>query len=164
MMSEIRVGLGRDLHRLTEGRRFILGGVVIPFEKGEAGHSDGDVLTHAIIDALLGAAGLGDIGERFPPDDERWKDANSLELLRLVHAEIRSAFWQIVNIDAVVECEAPKLLPYREAVCASLAAALNIDAAQIFVKGKTGEGVGEIGEGRATAATAVTLLRRRAAH
>jgi 2-C-methyl-D-erythritol 2,4-cyclodiphosphate synthase len=157
---DIRIGIGKDLHRLAAGRRFILGGVEIPHESGELGHSDGDALSHAIIDALLGAAALGDIGELFPPSDTRWKDARSLELLKTVYERVRRAGWEIVNIDAVVECERPAILPYRQAVCASIAEALGIDAARVWVKGKTGEGLGEIGRGEAVGAEAVCLLTR----
>jgi 2-C-methyl-D-erythritol 2,4-cyclodiphosphate synthase/2-C-methyl-D-erythritol 4-phosphate cytidylyltransferase/2-C-methyl-D-erythritol 2,4-cyclodiphosphate synthase len=158
---DIRIGIGKDLHRLAAGRRFILGGVHIPYEKGELGHSDGDALCHAIIDALLGAAALGDIGGFFPPQDMRWKDAVSLDLLRAVCERVREAAWEIVNIDAVVECERPAILPYRQAVCASLAGAMGIDAARVWVKGKTGEGLGEIGRGEAVGAEAVCLLTRK---
>jgi 2-C-methyl-D-erythritol 2,4-cyclodiphosphate synthase len=156
----LTIGLGRDLHRLKEGRRFILGGVVIPFEKGELGHSDGDVLTHAVIDALLGAASLGDIGEFFPPHDPRWKDASSLAMLGIVREKIHGQGWRIVHIDSVISCERPKILPYRGQICASLAKTLEIDAGQIFVKSKTGEGLGSIGRGRAVEALAVCLLEK----
>jgi 2-C-methyl-D-erythritol 2,4-cyclodiphosphate synthase/2-C-methyl-D-erythritol 4-phosphate cytidylyltransferase/2-C-methyl-D-erythritol 2,4-cyclodiphosphate synthase len=154
----IRVGLGRDLHRLVKGRPFLLGGVVIPFDRGEAGHSDGDVLAHAVIDALLGAAGLGDIGALFPPSEALWKDADSMALLRDVFARIKAAGWRLVNIDCVVSCEKPALLPCREAVCASLARALEVKPEMVFVKGKTGEGLGPVGKGRAVEALAVCLL------
>lgn len=156
----IRVGLGRDLHRLVKGRRFLLGGVEIPFNRGEAGHSDGDVLAHAVIDALLGAAGLGDVGALFPPSEERWKDADSLVLLGAVFARIKAAGWKPVNIDCVVSCEKPKLLPWREEICASLARVLELEPDMVFVKGKTGEGLGPVGKGRAVEALAVCLLEK----
>lgn len=156
----IRVGLGRDLHRLVKGRRFLLGGVEIPFGRGEAGHSDGDVLTHAVIDALLGAAGLGDIGALFPSAQEQWKDADSMALLAAAFARVKAAGWRPVNIDCVVSCEKPKLLPRREEICASLARALELAPELVFVKGKTGEGLGPVGKGRAVEALAVCLLEK----
>ena len=112
----IRVGLGYDLHRLVTGRRLILGGVTFDFEKGEDGHSDGDVLIHAITDALLGAAGLGDIGSYFPPEDPKWKDADSAQLLRAVWKDVRAAGWSLVNLDCVIKLERPKFLPHRRDV------------------------------------------------
>jgi 2-C-methyl-D-erythritol 2,4-cyclodiphosphate synthase len=157
----VRIGLGRDLHRLAAGRRFILGGVEIPFDKGELGHSDGDVLIHAVIDALLGATGAGDIGTLFPPADDKWKDASSLELLGIVWSRLRGANWHIVNVDCVVSCERPAISPYREKIRETLSRALGIDAGRIFLKGKTGEGIGEIGRGEAVEAVAVCLLKKR---
>jgi 2-C-methyl-D-erythritol 2,4-cyclodiphosphate synthase len=159
-VTSIRVGLGRDLHRLVEGRRFLLGGIEIPSEKGELGHSDADVLAHAVTDAVLGAAGLGDIGGLFPPSDPTWKDADSMDLLRRAFALVRRAGWKIVNLDCVVTVERPKVLPYRDAIRASLAAALETDAEAVFVKGKTNEKVDAIGEGLAVDATVVCLLER----
>jgi 2-C-methyl-D-erythritol 2,4-cyclodiphosphate synthase/2-C-methyl-D-erythritol 4-phosphate cytidylyltransferase/2-C-methyl-D-erythritol 2,4-cyclodiphosphate synthase len=164
---ETRIGIGRDLHRLERGRRFVLGGIFIPFEKGEAGHSDGDVLTHAIIDSLLGAAAAGDIGELFPPRDAAWKDADSIELLKTAYRRLLDGGWRAVNIDCVVSCEAPRILPYREAICERLRQAL-VDAEdgaprpapQVFVKAKTGEGVDSVGEGRAVEALAVSMIER----
>ena len=155
-----RVGLGRDLHRLIPGRPFLLGGVHIPFEKGEAGHSDGDVLAHAIIDALLGAAGLGDIGELFPPGMPKWKDADSLELLRTAWNMAQTQGWRIVNLDCVVTCENPKILPFRENIRNSLAKVLGIGVESVFVKGKTNEGLGSLGKGEAMEALAVCLLEK----
>ena len=156
----MRIGLGRDLHRLVEGRPFILAGVRFPFPRGEAGHSDGDVLAHAVIDAFLGASALGDIGEWYPPDDPAWKDADSMELLRQSWARVRAAGWRLLNLDCCILCEAPKILPCREAIRAALAAALEADVDTIFVKAKTGEGLGPIGEGLAVEAEAVCLLTR----
>ena len=153
-----RIGLGRDLHVLAEGKPFLLGGVEIPFPKGEIGHSDGDVLAHAVTDAFLGAAALGDIGEFFPPGDIAWKDADSMELLRKSWAKVKEKGWHLVNLDCCVICEEPKILPYREKIRASLAAALETDVESVFVKGKTGEGLGPIGEGKAVEAEAVCLL------
>ena len=155
-----RIGFGRDIHRLTAGRKFILGGVEIPFEKGELGHSDGDVLTHAITDALLGAAGLGDIGELYPPRDPAFKDADSLELLKNAWHLVKNAGWTLVNLDSIVSCEKPKLLPHRLSICRCLAQALEVDPGRIFVKGKTNEGLGPLGTGEAVEALAVCLLEK----
>lgn len=160
-MSGVRVGLGWDLHRLAEGRRFLLAGVELPSEKGELGHSDGDVLAHAVTDALLGAAALGDIGGFFPPSDPRWKDADSMRLLKSAYARVREAGWKLANLDCVVVCETPKVLPWRDAIRASLAAALETEESAVFVKGKTNEKLGPAGEGLAVEATAVCLLERR---
>jgi len=154
----VRIGLGRDLHRLVTGRRFLLGGVEIPFEKGEQGHSDGDVLAHAITDALLGAAGLGDIGELYPPQDPAWKDADSLLLLKNAWDKVKAQGWRLVNLDCTVTCEKPKLLPHRDNICRSLSQALGVDPALVFVKGKTNEGLGPLGTGEAVEALAVCLL------
>lgn len=156
-----RVGVGWDLHRLAEGRRFLLCGVELPADRGEVGHSDGDVLAHALTDALLGAAGLGDIGGLFPPGDDRWKDADSMELLARSFALVRDAGWSVVNVDCVVVCERPKVLPYREAIRSAIATALGISPGEVFVKGKTHEGIGPIGEGLAVEATVVCLLERK---
>jgi 2-C-methyl-D-erythritol 2,4-cyclodiphosphate synthase len=154
----IRIGLGRDIHRLAAGRRFLLGGVELPAEKGELGHSDGDVLAHAVSDALLGAAAIADIGELFPPSDPRWKDADSLSLLKSAYQKVRKAGWRLVNLDCVVSAEKPRLLPYREAIRASLASALGVDRGAVFVKGKTNEGLGPLGRGEAVEALAICLL------
>jgi 2-C-methyl-D-erythritol 2,4-cyclodiphosphate synthase/2-C-methyl-D-erythritol 4-phosphate cytidylyltransferase/2-C-methyl-D-erythritol 2,4-cyclodiphosphate synthase len=156
----IRVGLGRDLHRLIRGRPFLLGGVKIPSEKGESGHSDGDLLAHAVIDAILGAAGIGDIGELFPPSDPSWKDADSMELLRTAWELVKKAGWRLVNLDCIISCESPKILPHREAIRSSLAKALELAPETVWVKGKTGEGLGPVGEGAAAEALAVCLLER----
>ena len=153
-----RIGLGRDLHRLVEGRRFLLGGVEIPSEKGELGHSDGDVLIHAIIDALLGAAGLGDIGEFYPTDDPAYKDSDSLELLKNAWDTVKKEGWQLTNLDCTIACEKPQILPYRDRICSSIANALGVDSSVIFVKGKTNEGIGPVGRGEAVEAWAVCLL------
>ena len=156
----IRVGLGQDLHRLVEGRPFILAGIEIPSPRGELGHSDGDVLAHAVIDAILGAAGLADIGELFPPGDSAYKDADSMELLRSAYKRVTNAGWHLVNIDCIVCCENPKILPYREKIREALAKALEVPPGAVFVKGKTAEGLGHIGEGHAVEALAVCLLER----
>ncbi|QTQ13434.1 2-C-methyl-D-erythritol 2,4-cyclodiphosphate synthase [Treponema parvum] len=154
----IRVGLGYDLHALVEGRKLFLGGVHIPFDKGEAAHSDGDVLLHAITDALLGACALGDIGSFFPPEDNKWKDADSRFLLGNVWNKISAKGWQLCNLDCVIALEKPKFLPYRDEVRRSIAAILGTDEDRIFVKAKTGEKLGKIGRGEAVEAWANCLL------
>lgn len=158
----IRTGLGYDLHRLTAGRPLVLGGVVIPFEKGEDGHSDGDVLLHAITDALLGAAGIGDIGEFFPPSDSRWKGADSRMLLAEAWSRVKAEGWQIENIDCIIALQQPKFLPWRQAVRESIAAVLDIDASAVFAKAKTGEGLGPVGTGEAVEVWASCLISREA--
>ncbi|MDR1373982.1 MAG: 2-C-methyl-D-erythritol 2,4-cyclodiphosphate synthase [Treponema sp.] len=155
-----RIGTGKDLHRLVPGRPLLLGGVTVPSDRGELGHSDGDVLAHAVTDALLGAAALGDIGEFFPPSDPAWKDADSLILLRTAFEKVRAAGWRLVNLDCVVTCESPRLLPHRGLIRASLAKVLDAGPEAVFVKGKTGEGLGPLGEGLAIEALAVCLLER----
>ena len=152
-----RTGIGIDSHRFAPGRRLVLGGVEIPYELGLAGHSDADVLAHAIADALLGAAGLGDIGMLFPDTDEAWKDADSMELLRDVVARVRDAGFELVHVDATVMLERPKLAPHREAIAASLAAALG----SVNVKATTGEGMGFVGRGEGAAALAVATIAAR---
>ncbi len=157
-MINIRTGLGYDLHALTPGRNLVLGGIVIPFEKGEAGHSDGDVLLHAITDALLGAAGLGDIGQLFPPSDDTWKDADSRQLLKYAWNLVTEAGWKLGNLDCVIALEKPKFLPWRDQVCQSIADCLGVKKSQVFVKAKTGEKMGEIGMSQAVAVWATCLL------
>lgn len=152
-------GIGYDSHRLVDGRRLVLGGVEIDHELGLAGHSDADVLTHAVIDALLGAAGLGDIGEHFPDTDERWRDADSLELLAAVLPLIHAQGVELVNVDATVVMERPKLAPHRDGIRESLAAALGLAPGRVNVKASTGEGIGFVGRGEGVAALAVVSLR-----
>jgi len=154
----LRIGLGQDTHRLVKGRRFLLAGVELPAERGELGHSDGDALAHAVCDAILGAASLGDIGSLFPPSDPAWKDADSMALLRTIFGMAKQHGWRLVNLDCVVCCEQPKLLPYRDAIRRSLADALEVSVDCVFVKGKTGEGMGPVGKGKAVQALAVCLL------
>lgn len=154
----IRIGLGYDLHRLVENRKLILGGINIPFEKGEDGHSDGDVLLHAITDALLGAAGLSDIGELFPPSDETWKNADSRELLKHSWNLVKEKGYQLGNLDCVIAIEKPKILPYRKEIIKSIATILEVKESQVFVKAKTGEKLGEIGNRLAVAVWATCLL------
>jgi len=158
----LRIGLGRDLHRLVKGRRFLLGGVELPAKRGELGHSDGDVLAHAVSDAILGAAALGDIGSLFPPSDPKWKDADSMSLLRSVFDMAKQTGWTLVNLDCVVSCEEPKVLPFRDRIRQSLAQALEVSVDKVFVKGKTGEGLGPVGKGKAVEALAVCLLEKAA--
>jgi 2-C-methyl-D-erythritol 2,4-cyclodiphosphate synthase/2-C-methyl-D-erythritol 4-phosphate cytidylyltransferase/2-C-methyl-D-erythritol 2,4-cyclodiphosphate synthase len=151
----IKVGFGRDLHRLVKRRKFLLGGVEIPAKRGELGHSDGDVLAHAICDAMLGAAAFGDIGQLFPPGDSAWKGADSMLMLKSVFGMVKQAGWRIVNLDCTVSCEQPKILPFRDCIRESLAEALELSLNAVFVKGKTGEGLGPVGKGKAVEAMAV---------
>ena len=160
MYKMIRTGLGYDFHRLKKGRRFILGGVHIPFPKGELGHSDGDVLAHAVTDAILGACGLGDIGELFPAFEPAWKDADSMKLLHDVYKKVRQTGWRLVNLDCVIVCENPKVLPYRNVIRNSIAQTLNVSPKNIFVKGKTSEGLGPVGKGKAVEVFAQCLLKK----
>ena len=156
----MRTGIGVDTHRFERGRPLILGGVDIPHEEGLAGHSDADVLTHAIIDALLGAAGLGDIGQHFPDTDPRFKDADSLELLRTVVVFLDRNGFRIVHVDATVMMERPKLSPYRDAMRETLAAAMQVGLGNVNVKATTGERMGFIGRGEGVAALAVATIDR----
>jgi 2-C-methyl-D-erythritol 4-phosphate cytidylyltransferase/2-C-methyl-D-erythritol 2,4-cyclodiphosphate synthase len=157
----LRIGNGYDLHRLVPGRPLILGGVRIPFEKGLDAHSDGDVICHAVTDAVLGAAGAGDIGRHFPDTDPAWKNADSIEMLRRASAIVRDAGYAIVNVDVVVIAEKPKLAPHVEAIRGHVAGALGCDASQVSVKGKTNEGVDSMGAGESIAVHAVALVSRR---
>ena len=156
----IRTGLGYDIHPLKKRRRFLLGGIEIPASKGELGHSDGDALAHAVCDALLGACGLGDIGELFPPSDIIYKDADSMILLRSAYERVKQAGWRLVNLDCVIICEKPKVLPYRDVIRYSLAGALEAKPEQIFLKGKTAEGLGSVGRGKAVEVLALCLLEK----
>jgi 2-C-methyl-D-erythritol 4-phosphate cytidylyltransferase/2-C-methyl-D-erythritol 2,4-cyclodiphosphate synthase len=156
----LRIGNGYDLHRLVTGRPLILGGVAIPYEKGLQGHSDADAVCHAVTDAILGAAGAGDIGRHFPDTDPQWQGADSIILLERAAAIVRAAGLAVVNIDVVVIAQRPKLLPHIEAIRANLAAALGCDAGQVSVKGKTNEGVDSMGTGDSIAVHAVALLYR----
>ena len=157
----LRIGNGYDLHRLVAGRQLILGGVTIPFEKGLDAHSDGDVVAHAVTDAVLGAVGLGDIGRHFPDTDPAWKGADSIALLTRAAASVRSEGYALVNADVVVIAQRPKLVPYIDAIRANLARALGADPSQISVKGKTNEGVDSMGAGESIAVHAVALLSKR---
>ena len=154
----MRVGLGYDSHRLAEGRRLILGGVEIPFERGLDGHSDSDVLTHAVIDALLGAAGLGDIGKLFPSSDPRYKDASSLALLSTAAGSVRSAGFRIVNVDSTVIAEEPRLHPHLHQMRDNIANSLKLGVAVVSVKATSPEGLGALGRQDGIAAQAVALI------
>ena len=151
-------GIGWDSHRLVAGRPLILGGVTIPHDRGLEGHSDADVLTHAVIDALLGAAALGDIGQHFPDTDERYRDADSMQLLRAVVTMLAERGLKVAHVDTTVVIERPKLAAHRDAIRASLAAGLGIEPAHVNVKASTGEGMGFVGRGEGVAALAVATL------
>jgi 2-C-methyl-D-erythritol 2,4-cyclodiphosphate synthase len=156
-----RVGIGYDSHRFVEGRPLILGGVTIPHSRGLAGHSDADAVAHALTDAILGAAGAGNIGQLFPDTDPRWKDADSMELLRTAHELIRGRGLRLLQADLTVITELPKLLPHLAPMAASLAARLALPTGAINVKAKTNEGMGFIGRGEGLAVMAVALLEAR---
>lgn len=158
MNGPCRIGMGYDIHRLVEGRKLVLAGVEIPFEKGLLGHSDSDVLTHAVCDALLGAAALGDIGTHFPDTDERWKGASSLDLLARVVEMISERGYRLANVDATVMAERPRLRPHIQSMRERLAGVLGVDVDQVSVKAKTSEGLESVGRGEAMAAHAVALL------
>jgi 2-C-methyl-D-erythritol 2,4-cyclodiphosphate synthase len=153
-----RAGIGYDLHRLAAGRKLVLGGIEVPFEKGPVGHSDGDALAHAICDALLGAAGLGDIGTHFPDTDPKWKNAHSLRFLEHVRGLLAERHLRIMHLDAIVITERPKLGPHFSAMREALAQALGIEASRINLKAKTNEGVGAVGRGEAIAAQAIATV------
>jgi 2-C-methyl-D-erythritol 2,4-cyclodiphosphate synthase len=156
-----RTGIGYDSHRFEPGRRLVLGGVDIPgVARGLTGHSDADALTHAVIDALLGAGGLGDIGQHFPDTDERWRDADSLELLSQVCVFLEEHGFAVLHVDATVICEAPKLGPHRDEMRRSLAATMGVSARAVNVKFTTNEGMGAIGHGEGIAAIAVATVER----
>ena len=158
---EYRTGIGTDIHRIVEGRKLMLGGIEVPHTGGLLGHSDGDVAIHAVIDAIIGAAGMGDIGTHFPDTEEQWKDADSKELLIVIKEQIKDKNWEVVNIDLIIHAEQPKLGVYKGQMKRAIAGLLGIDFAAVNVKAKTNEGLGEIGVGLAMAATASVLLRRR---
>lgn len=155
----MRVGLGYDSHRFDPGRPLVLGGVSIPDSPGLSGHSDGDAVAHAVIDAILGAAAAGDVGSHFPPGDDRWRDADSLDLLARAVSTVRERGFQIGNVDVTVLCERPKIGPVSEAMRRNLAGVLGVDPANVSVKGKTNETMGWIGAGEGLAVHAVALLR-----
>jgi 2-C-methyl-D-erythritol 2,4-cyclodiphosphate synthase len=157
----VRVGSGYDSHRFEAGRRLVLGGVEIAHELGLAGHSDADVLTHAVIDALLGAAGMGDIGERFPDDDPGYQDADSIALLRDAFRAVAEPGWLVVNVDVSVLAEQPRLAPFKREMAERLASALEVGPEAVNVKATTNEGMGFVGRGEGIAALAVAHIERR---
>jgi len=154
----LRAGIGYDIHRKTTGRRLVLGGVTFQTTWGLEGHSDADVLCHAIGDALLGAAGLGDLGQHFPPGEPRWKDASSLQLLSLIRAMLEGAGLQVVNVDATVVAESPLLASGTRLMCGNIARALQVDGSQVSVKATTNELLGAVGRGEGIAAWAIALV------
>ena len=157
---DMRIGQGYDVHALVPGRDLIIGGVKIPYEKGLLGHSDADALLHAITDALLGAAGMGDIGRLFPDSDARWKGADSRMLLRGAYEKVAAAGWRVGNVDSTIICQAPRISPHAPAMRTNIAADLCIDEACVNIKGKTTEKLGFEGRGEGIAAEAVVLLMR----
>ena len=159
-MTNLRIGHGYDVHRLKTGRALILGGVTIPYDLGLDGHSDADVLTHAIMDALLGAAAAGDIGKLFPDNDEAFRGISSLELLRRVKLHLEEKNYKIVNVDATIIAQAPKLFPHRETMRENLAKVMEVDVEQVSVKATTEEHLGFTGKGEGIAAHAVCLIER----
>nr|WP_312636490.1 2-C-methyl-D-erythritol 2,4-cyclodiphosphate synthase [Oscillibacter sp.] len=156
----MRIGQGYDVHRLVEGKKLILGGVEIPWEKGLLGHSDADVLTHAVMDALCGAAGLGDIGTLFPDNDPQYAGADSIALLRQVTALLRERGYAVVNMDAALIAQQPKIAPYKKEMAQNLAVALGVERDRVNVKATTEEGLGFTGDGSGMAAQAVVLLEK----
>jgi 2-C-methyl-D-erythritol 2,4-cyclodiphosphate synthase len=157
--GELRIGLGIDAHAFSDDAALVLGGVDFPSERGLSGHSDGDVLAHALIDAVLGAAGLGDIGELFPSGDPQWRDASSIRLLQRAYEVVKSAGLELVNADCVLVGEEPRIAPFREAMRARLAGAMGVDPTQVAVRATTTDGLGFTGRGEGLAAQAVALLR-----
>ncbi len=155
---DYRIGIGTDIHRMVEGRKLMLGGVYVPYPAGLAGHSDGDVALHAVIDALLGAAGMGDIGTWFPDTDPAWQDADSKALLFVIREQLEEKHWQVVNVDLIIHAETPKLGPVKGQMQRAIAGLLDIDFTSVNIKAKTNEGLGDIGAGDAIAATATALL------
>ncbi|MBN1816676.1 MAG: 2-C-methyl-D-erythritol 2,4-cyclodiphosphate synthase [Sedimentisphaerales bacterium] len=158
---EYQTGIGTDIHKLVVGRDLKLGGISIPFDKGLLGHSDGDALLHAVVDALLGAAGLGDIGSFFPDHDPQYAEADSRDLLMTAYQYLQDQRWEIVNLDLIVHAELPKLGPFKAQMKRAIASILGIDFNAVNVKAKTNEGLDAVGRGEAIAATAMVLLRRR---
>jgi 2-C-methyl-D-erythritol 2,4-cyclodiphosphate synthase len=155
-----RAGIGYDAHPFAEGRRLVLGGAEVEAERGLSGHSDGDALTHAVIDALLGAAGLGDIGQHFPDSDERWRDADSIDLLREVAGFLDEHGWGVRHLDATVVCEAPKLSSHRDAMRDRLSEAVGLPPLEVNVKFTTSEGMGFVGRGEGIAVLAIATVER----
>ena len=161
LQYEYRTGIGTDIHKLVSDRPLLLGGIQVPFELGLLGHSDGDAVLHAVIDAVLGAAGLGDIGTLFPDTDPQWKDANSRDLVLEVREYVKQYDWQVVNLDVIIHAQLPTLGPYKGQIKREIAGLLETDFANVNIKAKTNEGLDAVGEGRAIACTAMVLMRRR---
>ena len=161
-MRNMRIGIGYDVHRLQSGRKLVLGGVIIPHPTGLLGHSDADVLSHAVGDALLGAAALGDLGQHFPDNDERFKDANSLDLLASISALLKQAGYKVINIDSVIVAQAPRLAPYIPSMRSNIAAALGISTEQVSVKATTTEKLGFEGREEGISAQAIVLIEENA--
>jgi 2-C-methyl-D-erythritol 2,4-cyclodiphosphate synthase len=159
--AELRIGIGTDIHRLVEERKLMLCGIYVPYPAGLAGHSDGDVGLHAVIDALLGASGMGDIGTLFPDTNDKWKNADSKELLLIVKDRLEEKRWEVINVDLIIHAEEPKLGSAKGPMKRALAGLLGIDFTAVNVKAKTNEGFGDIGAGQAIAATATALLRKK---
>ncbi len=157
---DFRIGIGYDIHRLEEGRKLVIGGIEIPFEKGWVAHSDGDIFFHALTDALLGAVGYGDIGELFPDTDKKWENIKSEVFLKEANKIVKENRYEISNIDAVIIMEKPKLKKYRQEIIYNTAKILGISENQIFLKGKTNEKIGEIGKGASGASKVVVLLKK----
>jgi len=158
---EYRSGIGTDIHELVPGRKLMLGGLQVPYDRGLLGHSDGDVALHAVIDALLGAAGMGDIGTMFPDTDPQYKDADSKGLLLAVKEKLEQKDWEIANVDLIIHAQEPNLGPVKAQMKRCIASLLGIDFTAVNVKAKTNEGFGEVGAGEAIAATAITLLKKK---
>jgi 2-C-methyl-D-erythritol 2,4-cyclodiphosphate synthase len=161
LQYEYRTGIGTDIHRLVPGRTLVMGGVEVPFELGLLGHSDGDVVLHAVMDAVLGAGGLGDIGMLFPDTDPQWQDADSRDLALRVREKIKKDRWEVVNVDVIIHAQAPKLGTYKGQIKRAIAGLMDTDFANVNIKAKTNEGLDAVGEGKAIAATVCVLLRRR---
>jgi len=158
---EFRSGIGTDIHRLVEGRKLMLGGVQVPFAMGLQGHSDGDAVLHAVIDALLGAAGLGDIGTLFPDTDPKFKDADSKGFLIAVKEMLAEKKWDIINVDVTIHAEQPRLEQFKGQIRRVIAGLLGIDFGAVNIKAKTNNGIGDIGEGTAISATAIAMIRKK---
>ena len=158
---EFRVGIGTDIHKLVEGRKLMLGGVQVPFAMGLLGHSDGDAVLHAVCDAMLGAAGMGDIGTLFPDTDPKYKDADSKGFLLAVKEKLAEKKWEVINVDITIHAEQPRLEPFKGQIKRVIAGLLGIDFGAVNVKAKSNNGLGETGEGTAIAATAVALIRKK---
>jgi 2-C-methyl-D-erythritol 2,4-cyclodiphosphate synthase len=159
--ADFRIGIGTDIHRLVEERKLMLCGVYVPYPAGLAGHSDGDVGLHAVIDALLGASGMGDIGTLFPDTDDKWKNADSKELLLIVKEKLAEKKWEVINVDLIIHAEEPRLGSAKGQMKRAVAGLLGIDFTAVNVKAKTNEGFGDVGAGQAIAATATALLRKK---